>query len=152
MASLATRILSFQELTNAELYSILQLRASIFVVEQNCVYQDMDGTDKNCLHLLGYYGEQIMAYSRIIPPNDQSKEVHIGRVLVSKAFRGLQLGREIMQHSIEKANVLFPGSEIQIAAQCYLKEFYESLGFTAFGEEYLWDGIPHLDMQWRKAM
>lgn len=84
MASLSTRILSFQELSNAELYSILQLRSSIFVVEQNCVYQDIDGNDKNCLHLLGYYGEQIIAYSRIIPQRAKVRKFILAGCLSQK--------------------------------------------------------------------
>ena len=146
MKSLSTRILSFEQLALHELYDILQLRSAIFVVEQDCVYQDIDGQDYQSIHILGYAGGQLAAYSRVMPP-DEKGVVHIGRVLVDHKCRGQQLGRKIMKKCVEFCRSVYPDTPIVLAAQCYLQHFYESLGFKATSDEYLMDGIPHIDMR-----
>lgn len=146
MNSLATQVLEFEQLSVHQLYKILKLRSAIFVVEQDCIYQDMDDLDSKSLHVMGYSAGAFAAYSRIILP-DENNKVHIGRVLVDQKYRGRQLGRELMLKSIEVCNRKFPASPIELAAQCYLQAFYESLGFTAINKEYLMDGIPHVDME-----
>jgi ElaA protein len=146
MKTLSTRTLQFEQLSIYELHDILQLRSSVFVVEQDCVYQDMDGADFKSTHILGYAAGQFAAYSRILPP-DEKDIVHIGRVLVAQKFRKQRLGRQIMDQSIKFCRSTYAKNPVVLAAQCYLKHFYESLGFKAISEDYLMDGIPHLDMR-----
>ena len=152
MSQLSFRTLRFHELTTHELYQVLKLRSEIFVVEQDCVYQDLDDLDRESLHLLGFLGAAFVAYCRILPPGLESKNVHIGRVIVRKDQRGSALGKDIMKKAISICKDQYSGDEIEIAAQKYLRKFYEDLGFQASGEDYLLDGIPHLDMQWRKTV
>ena len=149
MSQLAFRTVQFHDLTASEVYQILHLRSEVFVVEQDCVYLDPDDKDASAIHVLGYYGAEFAAYSRILPPGKEF--VHIGRVIVKEKFRGKELGRHLMKFSMHKARSIFQ-SPIQLAAQSYLRDFYESLGFTQIGEEYLLDGIPHMDMQWKKTV
>lgn len=136
----------FEALTNQELYSVLQLRSEIFVVEQNCVYQDMDDKDQKALHVLGFKNGNIVAYTRIFKPGDYFKESSIGRVIVAKNERQHQYGYDIMNTSIKAVKEYFNETKIKIGAQCYLKKFYGNLGFKEIGEEYLEDGIPHIHM------
>lgn len=136
----------FNELTPAELYAILQLRNEVFVVEQNCVYQDADGKDQLSCHLTGWDGENLVAYTRIIPPGIAYPQASIGRVVISPKYRGTGAGKELMKESIRKAFSHFNCSEIKIGAQVYLTKFYQSLGFRQTGESYLEDGIPHIEM------
>ena len=136
----------FDQLTTQELYSILQLRSEIFVVEQNCVYQDLDGKDDKALHVLGTKNGNLVAYTRIFGPNDYFREVSIGRVLVKKTERENGYGKMVMKYSIEIVRDKFKTGAIQISAQKYLEKFYSSLGFTTVGEGYLEDGIPHITM------
>ena len=137
---------TFQELTNEELYAILQLRSEVFMVEQNCVYQDLDGKDQNALHVLGFKGEKIVAYTRLFEPGDYFKESSIGRVVVAKNERQHKYGYDIMVASIKYVNEYFKVDTIKISAQTYLKKFYNNLGFKEIGKEYLEDGIPHVMM------
>lgn len=140
----------FHELSNDELYATLRLRNEVFIVEQNCPYQDLDNKDQKAWHLLGTEDQKLLAYTRLFPPGVFYTETSIGRVVTSPTARGTGLGKELMQKSIYYAENLFGKVPITIGAQLYLKKFYESLGFISFGEEYLEDGIPHIKMS-RKA-
>jgi ElaA protein len=143
---LDVNVKSFEELTPQELYSVLQLRSEIFVVEQNCVYQDMDDKDQKALHLLGMKNGNLVAYTRIFKPGDYFEFASIGRVVVSQNQRQHKYGYDIMNASIETVKEYFNTTEIKIGAQCYLKKFYNNLGFKEVGEGYLEDGIPHIHM------
>lgn len=136
----------FDELTTAELYAIMQLRNEVFVVEQNCVYQDADDKDQPSYHLCGWNGHKLVAYTRIIPPGISYTEASIGRVVTSPAYRAKGAGRKLMQESINLTFDQFNCSQIQIGAQVYLTQFYQSLGFIPSSAEYLEDGIPHIEM------
>jgi len=140
-------IKKFNELTLEELYSILQLRNEVFIVEQNCVYNDPDGKDQSAWHLMAVEDNKLVAYTRILPPGVSYSDPAIGRVVTSSSKRRSGLGRELMKLSIEACEKLFGKISITLGAQVYLKNFYESLGFTAIGDEYLDDGIPHIDMK-----
>ncbi len=137
---------TFEELSKKELYELLQLRIEVFVVEQDCVYQDLDGMDENALHVLGEKGGELVAYTRIFAPGDYFKEASIGRVLVKKEQRQYSYGRKIMETSIKAVEKHFDEAVIHLSAQTYLKKFYNSLGFEQVGEGYLEDGIQHIGM------
>ena len=139
-------IKEFYQLSLDELYRILQLRSEIFVVEQDCVYQDLDFKDQKSLHVFGVKNNQIIAYTRIFKPGDYFKEASIGRVVVDKKERKHHYGHDLMKASIKAVKKHFNVDEITISAQVYLKKFYESHGFHKVGEEYLEDGIPHIEM------
>ena len=140
----------FHELTLDELYAILELRSKVFIVEQNCIYNDPDGKDQAAFHLMGLETDELIAYTRIISPGVVYPDPAIGRVVTSPSKRKSGLGRELMNQSIEHCQSLFGRTPITLSAQVYLKNFYESLGFFAIGDEYLDDGIPHVEMR-RKA-
>ena len=140
------KIKTFKELTTSELYEILQLRSEVFVVEQDCVYQDIDGKDQKALHVLGYKNEKLVAYTRIFKPGDYFKEASIGRVVVEQKERQYKYGYTIMNASIEAIKTYYNETIIRISAQTYLKRFYNNLDFKEVGEEYLEDGIPHIAM------
>ncbi|GAA4942254.1 GNAT family N-acetyltransferase [Algibacter agarivorans] len=137
---------TFLELTKQELYDLLQLRSEVFVVEQDCVYQDIDGKDQKALHVLGCKNEKLVAYTRVFKPGDYFEESSIGRVVVAKNQRQFKYGYDIMNASAEAIKHHFNETTIKISAQCYLKKFYTNLGFVAVGEEYLEDDIPHIAM------
>lgn len=137
---------TFDELTTYELYELLQLRTEVFVVEQDCVYQDLDGKDTKALHIIGKKGEKIIAYTRCFKPGIYFEEASIGRVVVDQKHRKFMLGHEIMKASIEAIKDHYKTEKIKLSAQTYLMHFYESLGFQAVGEGYLEDGIPHIAM------
>lgn len=136
----------FEDLTPQELYAILQLRTEVFVVEQNCVFQDMDGKDVHCHHIMGWDGEKLIATSRIVPPGIAYEFPSIGRVVTSPSARGQSAGRTLMNNSIEELIKLYGNSTIRIGAQLYLKKFYESFGFEQSGDVYDEDGIDHIQM------
>ncbi len=138
----------FDDLTLQELYDILKLRSEVFVVEQNCVYQDLDDKDKYSHHVLGKNPiGKIEAYARLIPPGISYPDYSsIGRVVNCPQVRGTGEGKRLMYYSIEKILTLWPDAKIKISAQSHLDKFYSELGFTATGEEYLEDGIPHMAM------
>ncbi len=138
---------AFNKLTSDELYSILQLRNEVFVVEQNCVFQDCDDNDQASLHFLGYEQNKLVAYTRIMPAGLVYEEASIGRVVTSPSVRGTKTGRELMVRSINKLYELFGKVPIKIGAQLYLKNFYESLGFITCSEVYPEDGIDHIKMK-----
>lgn len=141
-----TQVKSFSELTLQELYRILQLRSEVFVVEQDCVYQDIDGKDEKALHILGFKNNQIIAYTRIFKPGDYFDDASIGRVVVAKNERAYKYGYDIMKVSIEAIEKKFKTHRIKISAQAYLKSFYNNCGFKEIGDEYLEDDIPHIAM------
>ena len=136
----------FDDLTPHELYSILQLRNEVFVVEQNCIFQDADNKDQSSFHLMGWQNDKLIAYTRIVPPKIAYNEASIGRVVTSLSLRKTGIGRELMECSIEKAKELFKDNSIRLGAQLYLKNFYESLGFMQSSDIYLEDGIEHIEM------
>jgi ElaA protein len=136
----------FNELSQHELYAILRLRSEVFVVEQNCVFLDMDDKDQQCWHVSGWQNDQLIAYTRLVPPGLAYPEPSIGRVVTSPAVRKLGTGRKLMQYSIEKIFSIYGKQSIKIGAQLYLKNFYESLGFSQSGGKYLEDGIEHIEM------
>ena len=136
----------FDDLTAAELYAIMQLRNEVFVVEQNCVYQDADNKDVKCFHFMGWDNATLVAYTRIIPQGISYTQASIGRVVTNPKYRGTGAGRELMQLSINHTYKLFNCTAIKIGAQLYLKKFYESLGFVQCSQQYLEDNIPHIEM------
>ena len=143
---LEIKVKYFKDLTTQELYDILQLRSEVFVVEQDCVYQDIDNKDQEALHVIGYKKERVVAYTRIFKPGDYFEIASIGRVVVSQIERDNKYGYDIMEASIKTIKNQFNESTIKISAQCYLKKFYSNLNFKQVGEEYLEDGIAHITM------
>lgn len=143
---LVFKIKRFEALSGLELYQLLQLRSEVFVVEQNCVYQDIDGKDEKALHVLGECEGKIVAYARLFKPNDYFENASIGRVVVSASSRGREWGVALMREAILGIENHFGLQPITISAQLYLKKFYESLGFKQVSEPYLEDGIPHIEM------
>jgi ElaA protein len=143
------KIKPFAALSAVEVYKALQLRSEVFVVEQNCVYQDIDGKDAKALHLIGEIDGEIVAYARLFAPGYYFDNASIGRVVVSPQHRAHKFGHELMRHAIAGINEHFGESNITISAQLYLKKFYEGHGFTQDGEPYLEDGIPHIKMDFR---
>lgn len=137
---------AFNDLSLDELYKVLQLRNEVFIVEQNCHYQDMDNADQKALHLLGFQGEQLAAYTRLFEPGIKFDLASIGRVITAKFARGAGIGRTLMEKSIQAVEENWGKVPIKIGAQLYLKKFYESLGFIQCSEMYLEDQIPHIEM------
>lgn len=145
--TLTWHLLPFNSLTTAQLYSLLQLRSEVFVVEQTCPFQDMDGQDQAALHLLGYTPTgELGAYARLFAAGITYPEASIGRVVVSPRYRRYGLGRALLHEAIAAVEQQFGAQPIQIGAQQYLQAFYESFGFRQVGEGYLEDDIPHLHM------
>lgn len=140
------KIKRFNELSLVELYKTLQLRSEVFVVEQDCVYQDLDGKDEKALHLIGTFEGRVVAYSRLFGPGDYFENASIGRVVISPRYRDRKWGHIMLMEAIKGIAAMFGESLITISAQLYLKKFYESHGFVQEGEEYLEDGIPHIRM------
>lgn len=138
---------TFNELSVNELYEVLKLRSEVFVIEQNCNYQDMDDKDKVALHVMGFDGPELVAYARILAPGISYKEASIGRVIVNKNFRGKDYGRELMKVCIDKTLSQFKVNQIVISAQYYLLKFYRELGFVEEGDIYPEDDIPHIKMR-----
>ena len=139
-------IKAFNELTLNSLYEVLQLRAEVFVVEQNCPYQDVDGKDQKAMHILGYHKEQLVAYTRVFEPGYYFDNASIGRVVVKENVRQYGFGKDIMKASIAFIEDTLDLSTIELSAQTYLKKFYNDLGFQEIGEGYLEDDIPHIRM------
>ncbi|WP_286912113.1 GNAT family N-acetyltransferase [Flavobacterium sp. UBA4197] len=147
--SLEFKIKRFNELSLVELYSVLQLRSEIFVVEQDCVYQDIDGKDDKALHVLGTFNGELVAYCRLFQPGDYFADASIGRVVVKATYRDKKWGHNLIREAINGIAARYNAAVITISAQLYLKKFYESHGFVKVSEEYLEDNIPHIEM--RKA-
>lgn len=136
----------FDELTTRELYALLQLRSEVFVVEQHCVFQDMDNRDMQCYHVMGWTEGRLVAYTRLVPPGVAYPEASIGRVVTSPLVRGSGAGRLLMEKSIAELGRLFGKTPVRIGAQLYLVEFYRSFGFETSGDVYDEDGIQHIEM------
>ena len=143
---------AFDRLTLNELYEVMRLRMAVFVVEQHCCYQDADGLDASCVHLLGRLPSgELACYLRIVPPGLKYAEPSIGRVVVDSHFRGSGMGRALMTRGIEITEAAYPTFGIRLSAQKYLERFYTSLGFISEGDDYLDDGIPHVEMYRAKS-
>lgn len=141
------KIKPFKDLSPNELYDILKLRSEIFVVEQNCVYLDIDGKDKIALHLFGEFEGKIVAYTRLFSAGISFDNASIGRVVVDSNYRSKNFGHDLIRESISKIKNHFGEIKITIGAQLYLKKFYESHGFIQTSEMYLEDNIPHIEMK-----
>ncbi len=137
---------AFEKLSTKELHDILRLRSQIFVVEQDCIYEDVDGKDGKALHVIGTKEGEIVAYARIFKSGDYFEEAAIGRVAVKKLERKYGYGKQIMKASIAAVRNHFKESVMRVSAQLYLERFYHSLGFEQVAEGYLEDGIPHIGM------
>lgn len=138
---------SFTELSNYELYKIIQLRSEVFIVEQNCAYQDCDDKDLKAYHLTGWQEGKLVAYTRLFDKGISYEDAaSIGRVVTSPSVRGKLIGRELMKQSIAGVYQLFGKVPIRISAQLYLKRFYESFSFVQKSDVYMEDGIEHIAM------
>jgi ElaA protein len=136
----------FDELNTQQLYQILRLRQLVFIIEQDCLYPDLDDLDQQSVHLCAWKDGELLAYLRSLPPGLDYAESALGRILVSERARGLKLGRELVQRGVALNQRTWPGSDIKIGAQAYLEKFYQDLGFETIGEIYIEDGIPHIKM------
>ncbi|MDX1625438.1 MAG: GNAT family N-acetyltransferase [Wenzhouxiangellaceae bacterium] len=137
---------SFESLSARDLYALLALRVEVFVVEQDCPYQDIDGLDFDARHVSAWRGEIPLAYARLLGPGVRFDEPSIGRVVTAGSARRTGLGRELVRRAIEAADRAWPGRAVRISAQRYLERFYAEFGFETVSEPYLEDGIPHLEM------
>ncbi|WP_291286550.1 GNAT family N-acetyltransferase [Flavobacterium sp.] len=140
------KIKPFEALNVNELYDVLKLRSEIFVVEQNCVYLDLDGKDKKALHLIGEYDGKTVAYVRLFDAGISFDNASIGRVVVDANYRDRKWGHDLMREAIAAIKSNFDKEAITIGAQLYLKKFYESHGFVQTSEMYLEDDIEHIEM------
>jgi ElaA protein len=146
MAETHFKLSRIDELPSRELHAILAARERVFIIEQDCPYQDADDYDMVSWHLACHSGGQLSAYLRIVDAGHKYAEASIGRVLTVKEYRGLGLGKQVMQEAIGRFEALYPGQAIRISAQSYLLDFYRGFGFEAIGGEYREDGIPHTEM------
>ncbi len=136
----------FDDLSPVELYAIMRLRIEVFIVEQNCPFQDADNKDLKAVHLMGWYNNELVAYTRLFDKAASYAEASIGRVVTSHIARGSGIGKQLMQKSISLLYTLYGSQPIRIGAQLYLKGFYESLGFQQTSDIYLEDNIEHIEM------
>ncbi len=141
------KISAFNGLSVSELYQVLRLRESVFIIEQDCIYQDIDNKDQKALNVLGIFDGKIVAYSRLFQPGDYFEKASIGRVVIDEKYRDRKWGYSLMKASIDGIRSHFGESRIEISAQLYLKNFYENNGFYATSETYLEDDIPHIRME-----
>lgn len=137
---------TFAALTPYELYAYLQLRSEVFVVEQNCVYQDLDNKDQQSLHVFVHHHDKLVACARIVPTALAYPEISIGRVIVAEPYRKQQLGHELMRYCIAQIQIHFGQQKIVLSAQAHLQDFYKKHNFVTEGATYLEDGIPHILM------
>ena len=137
---------TYQQLSKEKLYQIIRLRLEVFVLEQNCIYQDLDNKDQKAIHLVGEEDGKVIAYTRLFKKGDYFENASVGRVIVKKESRKKDYGKIIMQKSIEELKNEHNEENIEISAQKYLIKFYDDLGFKKIGEEYLEDNIPHIKM------
>ena len=144
------KIKKFDELTTKELYEILRICAEVFVVEQDCVYQDLDSKDEDAYHLFGEEKGDVVSYLRILQKGVVYQETAIGRVLTKKSYRKKWLSREMVQRAIDFITNDIVENEIRISAQAYLLKFYESFGFETTSDVYLEDGIEHIEMLYKR--
>ncbi|HUQ66511.1 MAG TPA: GNAT family N-acetyltransferase [Flavitalea sp.] len=140
------KIKHFEQLTPAELYAILRLRNEVFVVEQNCVFQDADNKDIYCHHLMLYDHHQLIAYARLVPQGVSYREMSVGRVVTAKEARNKGVAKQLMKLAVQNCRKLFGEGPIRIGAQYYLENFYSSIGFARTGDIYDEDGIEHIEM------
>ncbi|RXJ73386.1 GNAT family N-acetyltransferase [Veronia nyctiphanis] len=145
--------LTFSQLSTRQLYDILRLRSEVFVVEQECAYQDLDGHDMhaNTLHLLGYRDDKLTAYARILDEGVTYPEVAIGRVVTAHTERGNGAGHELIAQALLEIKEKWPNQSVMMGAQSHLVDFYGKHGFKVSSEEYMEDGIPHIDMTRKPA-
>jgi ElaA protein len=141
----------FDELTTHELYELLQLRTQVFVMEQHCEFQDMDGADDKALHVMGREGRELMAYSRCFDKGVKFAEASIGRIVTRESARGTGLGHTLVQESMARLCKAFGMQPIRIGAQSRLERFYQTHGFVTASEDYMEDGIAHIEMLWIPA-
>ena len=146
MAEVTWRFAPFDELTPRDVHDMFRLRIDVFVMEQNCPFQDVDGADIPSWHLLGRKEGELLAYARLVPPGIKFKEPSIGRVISAQSVRGTGLGRTLMKEALERSGALWPGQPVRIGAQHRLERFYQSLGFASVSDVYIEDGIPHIEM------
>ncbi|MFA5668168.1 MAG: GNAT family N-acetyltransferase [Balneolaceae bacterium] len=140
-------IKTFSELSPQQLYDVLRLRQNVFIIEQNCIYADIDDSDNQGIHILFYEGDSLAAYARIFGPDIKFENAcAIGRIIVSPAFRGTGLGRQLITESIEWCKKEFVATDIQIEAQALLINYYQQFGFIPIGNIYPVDGIDHIQM------
>jgi ElaA protein len=140
------RLMSFEDLRVGELYELLRLRSEVFVVEQQCIFLDIDGDDREANHLLGVQGGELKAYARCFGPGVKSPEASIGRVATHPSARGSGLGHALMVQAVAAVNQVWGPQAICIGAQAHLAEFYAKHGFVDMGQPYIEDDIPHLKM------
>lgn len=140
------RAKSFDQLSIEELYEILQLRSEVFVVEQNCVYQDIDGKDDRALHIIGIQDEKLVGYARCFPAGIYFEQAAIGRIIIREDYRNRKLGHVILDAAIGAVKKYYNATNIRLSAQLHLMSFYEDHGFIPVGADYLEDGIPHISM------
>ncbi|MEP3280348.1 MAG: GNAT family N-acetyltransferase [Stappiaceae bacterium] len=136
---------AFDQLSNADLYASMKLRVDIFVVEQNCPYPELDDRDGTALHLLVKESGELVGYLRLLPPHGD-KPVVLGRIAVAETFRSRRIGGGLLNAGLGKSHQLFPGRKVYLSAQAHLQKFYQRHGFVRTSDEYLEDGIPHIDM------
>lgn len=144
---LAFKLKTFSGLTTTELYDILQLRSEVFVVEQDCVYQDIDGKDDKALHLFAYKNKNLVAYARLFGPGDYFDDASIGRVIIKENERKYGYGHQLMKAANTAVETHFNTSKVHLSAQQYLVKFYNAHGYLEIGDSYLEDGIPHIGME-----
>ncbi|HCE08315.1 MAG TPA: GNAT family N-acetyltransferase [Oxalobacteraceae bacterium] len=141
----------FEELSRDDLYAVLARRQQVFIMEQNCVYQDVDGLDQHAMHLLGWRheaaGRELVAYLRCVLPGGKFDELSLGRVLCAPSVRGTGVGKQLFAEGIRRVELQFPGQRIRISAQQYLESFYRSFGFEVTSAPYSEDGIAHVEMR-----
>lgn len=145
--SIDWQIKRFKELSLDQLYQIMALRSEVFIVEQNCIYQDLDNKDQLALHVCGFYNDKLVAYARLFDAGVYFENPAIGRVIVSSDARSLGIGHDLMKKSIAAIEEFYKKKSITISAQVYLTKFYQQHGFISVGAEYLEDGIPHIEMK-----
>ena len=136
----------FPTLTPHELYALLRLRSEVFVVEQKCVFLDLDNKDIYCHHLMLFDNKQLISYARLVPPGISYREISLGRVVTAKEARNKGAGKKLMKLAVEYCRKIFGDGPIRIGAQHYLEKFYTEIGFTATGDIYDEDGIDHIEM------
>ena len=144
--------LPFSELSVNQLFDLLKLRQNVFILEQTCLFPDIEDKDKNCHHLLGYQQDELVAVLRIVPPNVSYTEPSLGRIATARSARKNGTGRWLMQQGIQRLHELYSGQPIRIGAQYYLKNFYASFGFEVVGDAYDEDGIMHIEMLLSSSM
>jgi ElaA protein len=147
LAVLDWRWQAFDTLSAAELYAVLMARADVFVLEQACLYRDIDGSDSDAWHLSAYHGAALAGYLRVLPPGPEHADVRIGRVLNQAAWRGCGLGRELLAQALERIAAHWPGVPVSLHAQAHLQRFYGAFGFLPSSEIHDEDGIPHVWMR-----